>query len=774
MMRGLLVFATLFVAALCKDTFVGDKVLRIIPKNEAQLSLLKEMEEMPEMDIWRGVTGVGIPVDIRVPFHQLSSVKIHLQKHDIEHSTMIEDLQVLLDEEQQEMESSARFAQPRNTDSFDYANYHTLDEIYRFQDMLVAENPSLVSKIVIGQSYQGRALNVLKFSTGGTNRPAIWIDTGIHSREWVTQASGTWFAKKIVTDYGRDPALTAILDKMDIFLEIVTNPDGFYYTHNSNRMWRKTRKPNPGSSCVGVDPNRNWDAGFGGPGASSSPCSETYRGPKAHSESEVKAIVDFVKAHANIKAFISIHSYSQMLLYPYGYTSTPVKDQAELHNLAKKAITDLASLYGTYYRYGSIINTIYQASGGTIDWTYNQGIKYSYTFELRDTGRYGFILPANQILPTARETDKVLRIIPKNEAQLSLLKEMEEMPEMDIWRGVTGVGIPVDIRVPFHQLSSVKIHLQEHDIEHSTMIEDLQPRNTDSFDYANYHTLDEIYRFQDMLVAENPSLVSKIVIGQSYQGRALNVLKFSTGGTNRPAIWIDTGIHSREWVTQASGTWFAKKIVTDYGRDPALTAILDKMDIFLEIVTNPDGFYYTHNSNRMWRKTRKPTPGSSCVGVDPNRNWDAGFGEPGASSSPCSETYRGPTAHSETEVKSIVDFVKAHGNIKAFLSIHSYSQMLLYPYGYTSSPAKDQADLHNLAKKAVSELASLYGTYYTYGSVINTIYQASGITIDWTYKQGIKYSYTFELRDTGRYGFILPANQILPTARETWLALMAI
>lgn len=67
-----------------------------------------------------------------------------------------------------------------------------------------------------------------------------------------------------------------------------------------------------------------------GPGASSSPCSETYRGPRAHSETEVKAIVDFVKAHGNMKAFISIHSYSQMLLYPYGYTSSPVKDQAEL------------------------------------------------------------------------------------------------------------------------------------------------------------------------------------------------------------------------------------------------------------------------------------------------------------------------------------------------------------------------------------------------------------------------------------------------------------
>lgn len=52
-----------------------------------------------------------------------------------------------------------------------------------------------------------------------------------------------------------------------------------------------------------------------------------------------------------------------------------------------------------------------QASGGTIDWTYNQGIKYSFTFELRDTGRYGFLLPASQIVPTAQETWKALEVI---------------------------------------------------------------------------------------------------------------------------------------------------------------------------------------------------------------------------------------------------------------------------------------------------------------------------------------------------------------------------
>uniref|UniRef100_A0AAR2J9F0 Carboxypeptidase A1 n=1 Tax=Pygocentrus nattereri TaxID=42514 RepID=A0AAR2J9F0_PYGNA len=362
-----------------------------------------------QLDFWREPIDVSLPVDARVPFHSLQPVRSFLAYNEIHYDIMIADLQDLLDAEQQEMTKS-RALQPRSTDDFNYATYHTLSEINSFIDALVQENPNLVSKIVIGQSYEGRPLNVLKFSTGA-NRPGIWIDTGIHSREWVTQASGTWFAKKIATDYGRDAALTAILDRFDIFLEIVTNPDGFQFTHTSNRMWRKTRKPNSGSRCAGVDPNRNWDAGFGGAGSSSNPCSETYRGTYAHSEPEVKAIVDFVTSHGNLKAFVSIHSYSQMLLYPYGYTKTPCRDQAELHEVAQRAVAALTSLYGTKYAYGSIINVIYQASGGTIDWTYDQGIKYSYTFELRDTGRYGFILPANQIVPTAQETWQALMVI---------------------------------------------------------------------------------------------------------------------------------------------------------------------------------------------------------------------------------------------------------------------------------------------------------------------------------------------------------------------------
>uniref|UniRef100_A0A8B9ZPH0 Carboxypeptidase A1 n=1 Tax=Anas zonorhyncha TaxID=75864 RepID=A0A8B9ZPH0_9AVES len=412
-MKVLLLLAALVAVAAATEDFVGHQVLRIVPSSDEELRKVQELQDLEhlQLDFWLSPRGTGDPVDVRVPFPSLQPLKAHLEANGVPYSIMIEDVQALVDQEQMQMLRQRRRLQPLSTDTFDYSSYHNLDEIYAFMDVLVAENPNLVSKLEIGRSTENRPLYVLKFSKGGTNRPAIWIDTGIHSREWVTQASGVWFAKKIVQDQEKDEGLASILDQMDIFLEIVTNPDGFVFTHTSNRMWRKTRSKRSGSLCVGVDPNRNWNAGFGGSGSSSSPCSETYHGPYANSEPEVEAIVNFVKNHGNIKAFVSIHSYSQLLLYPYGYTTTPVPDVEELHQVAKEAVTALSSLYGTKYTYGSIITTIYQASGGTIDWTYNQGIKYSFTFELRDTGRYGFLLPASQIVPTAQETWLALKVI---------------------------------------------------------------------------------------------------------------------------------------------------------------------------------------------------------------------------------------------------------------------------------------------------------------------------------------------------------------------------
>uniref|UniRef100_A0AAR2JHP7 Peptidase M14 domain-containing protein n=1 Tax=Pygocentrus nattereri TaxID=42514 RepID=A0AAR2JHP7_PYGNA len=361
------------------------QVLRINAESEEHIQLLKELEDDEgwELDFWTHPASTDLPVDVHVPFASLHAVKDFLQAHKIPFHVMINNLQVMF------------HMQPLHS------------QIYSWMDTLVAAHPNLVSKVQIGTTYENRPMYVLKVGIKtqmncGNKRPAIWIDAGIHSREWVSTASAVWMADKV--NYGVDPSVTSLLGQMDVYLSIVTNPDGYAFTHTSDRMWRKTRSVNPGSVCRGVDPNRNWDAGFGGPGASKNPCSDSYHGPLAHSEIEVKNVVDLVQSHGNFKAFISIHAYSQLLMYPYGYSCTSVPHQAELDSVGRSAVQALSSLYGTTYKVGSICKIIYQASGGSIDWSYDVGIKYSFAFELRDTGRYGFLLPANQIIPTASET----------------------------------------------------------------------------------------------------------------------------------------------------------------------------------------------------------------------------------------------------------------------------------------------------------------------------------------------------------------------------------
>ncbi|KAM9388905.1 carboxypeptidase A2-like [Phaethornis superciliosus] len=403
-MKLILIFSALFRVSLCLETFVGHQVLRIKTRDDYEVQRLQllEFEERLELDFWIDPSSTSLPVDVRIPASNVLPIKAFLEYYGIEYSVLIEDLQEVLDKENQEMVESRQ--RERSSNSFNFGTYHTLDDIYAELDHLASEYSDIIQKIQIGRSYEKRPLYVLQFSTGGRNRPAIWLDAGIHSREWVTQASALWIAKKIASDYRTDPSITSLLNKMDIFLLPVANPDGYVYTHTTNRMWRKTRSKIPGSVCVGVDPNRNWDAGFGGPGASSNPCSDSYHGPSANSEVEVKSIVNFIKGHGNIKAFLTLHSYSQLLMYPYGYKCTRPADYAELDSLGKIAARSIQSLHGTTFTVGSICTTIYQASGGSIDWSYDSGIKYSYAFELRDTGRFGFLLPANQIIPAAEET----------------------------------------------------------------------------------------------------------------------------------------------------------------------------------------------------------------------------------------------------------------------------------------------------------------------------------------------------------------------------------
>ncbi|XP_012520198.1 PREDICTED: carboxypeptidase A4 isoform X1 [Propithecus coquereli] len=412
-MRWILFFGALIGTSICgREKFFGDQVFRINVRNGDEISKLSQLVNSDnfKLNVWQSPSTFGRPVDVLVPSVSLQLVKSFLASQGLEYSVTIENLQALLDNEDEEMQHNE--GQERSGNNFNYGAYHSLEAIYHEMDSIAADFPDLASRVRIGHSFENRPIYVLKFSTGeGERRPAIWLNAGIHSREWISQATAIWTARKIVSDYRKDPAITSILERMDIFLLPVANPDGYVYTQTKNRFWRKTRSLNPGSPCIGTDANRNWNASFAGKGASDNPCSEVYHGPHANSEVEVKSVVDFIQKHGHFKCFIDLHSYSQLLMYPYGYTVKKAPDADELDVVARRAAKALASLLGTEYQVGPTATTIYPASGSSPDWAYDNGIKYAFTFELRDTGHYSFLLPASQIIPTAEETWLGLRTI---------------------------------------------------------------------------------------------------------------------------------------------------------------------------------------------------------------------------------------------------------------------------------------------------------------------------------------------------------------------------
>ena len=91
----------------------------------------------------------------------------------------------------------------------------------------------------------------------------IWLNGGIHAREWITPASLIYLVKQLLTS--DNAKIKSALSKYDFHILPVFNIDGFVYTHKSKdtRLWRKTRT-NSGYKCIGVDPNRNWGSSFGG------------------------------------------------------------------------------------------------------------------------------------------------------------------------------------------------------------------------------------------------------------------------------------------------------------------------------------------------------------------------------------------------------------------------------------------------------------------------------------------------------------------------------
>ncbi|GIM86978.1 M14 family zinc carboxypeptidase [Salinispora arenicola] len=301
------------------------------------------------------------------------------------------------------------------------SDYHNYAELTAVVNQVVADHPSIAQKISIGTSYEGRDLMAVKISDNvGTDEdePEILFNSQQHAREHLTVEMAIYLLHLFTDNYGSDSRVTSVVNSRELWIVPTVNPDGSEYdiATGSYRSWRKNRQPNSGSSWVGTDLNRNWDYLWGCCGGSSgSPSSNTYRGPSAFSAPETDAVRDFVDGRVvdgvqQIKANIDFHTYSELVLWPFGYTysNTAPGMTADQYNTFATIGQQMAATNGYTPQQSS---DLYITDGSSIDWMWGQHGIWAYTFELYPgSASGGGFYPPDEVIPaeTARNRDAVL------------------------------------------------------------------------------------------------------------------------------------------------------------------------------------------------------------------------------------------------------------------------------------------------------------------------------------------------------------------------------
>lgn len=304
------------------------------------------------------------------------------------------------------------------------SGYHNFAELTGEVNKLATDHPDLVRTSVVGTSYQGRNIMAMKISDNpGSDEaePEVLFTHHQHAREHLTVEMAVYLMNLLTDNYGTDSRITNLVNSREIWILPDLNPDGGEYdiATGSYRSWRKNRQPNSGSSAIGTDLNRNWAYRWGCCGGSSgSPSSATYRGSAAESAPEVKAVADFVRSRVvggvqQIKAGIDFHTYSELVLWPYGYTYADTgpgltQDDRDAHAALGQ---NMASTNGYTPEQAS---DLYITDGTIDDWLWGAQKIFTYTFEMYPSSAFGGgFYPPDEVITreTVRNKEAVLRLL---------------------------------------------------------------------------------------------------------------------------------------------------------------------------------------------------------------------------------------------------------------------------------------------------------------------------------------------------------------------------
>uniref|UniRef100_A0A0N5AP92 Peptidase_M14 domain-containing protein n=1 Tax=Syphacia muris TaxID=451379 RepID=A0A0N5AP92_9BILA len=369
---------------------------------------------------------VGDFADVMLAPTIIESFKKKLQIENMRHMVIISDVQnssfisVPTILTRQQFEQKKIFAM--KTD-YKFGSYRSYRDMLKYIRTIEFYYPNFTKVVQIGLTHENQHFRIGNPLNGTKKKRGFWIDANIHAREWASSHTAVFFINQLVGGYGKSKQITKYVNNLDFYIFPCLNPDGYEYSRSSSepqiRLWRKNRSTakcirlygGQRYCCNGVDLNRNFDFHWAETGTSNNPCSNIYHGEKAFSEPETNAVNKFLTSTEmtdKLDGFITLHTYAQLWIHPFSHkTETYPNDLRDLKMTARRATARLKSVYGTKYRVGTGADLLSSASGGSDDWAKSAlGVKYVYLIELRPKyeSANGFIMPENELMPTAIET----------------------------------------------------------------------------------------------------------------------------------------------------------------------------------------------------------------------------------------------------------------------------------------------------------------------------------------------------------------------------------